>query len=150
MRLEQLRQHRDRQLELTNDLAFVETVEDEAGPYVDAPEHAMVLSIDEEAQIQPLDRTQPGILLERGRLGTMTHDHQPNATPTPIAALCLLHGSFKASRSTRSPSPPLSPAAFAPAKSFHRQVTQFLADASALPAKLGKLLERNVSKRERW
>jgi hypothetical protein len=45
-----------------------------AGLYIDPPEHALVLSVDEKSQIQALDRTQPGLPLKKGRAGTMTHD----------------------------------------------------------------------------
>jgi hypothetical protein len=53
--------HRWRQFKLSNDPAFAEKVEDVVGLYVDPPEHAVVLSIDEKSQIQALDRTQPGL-----------------------------------------------------------------------------------------
>jgi len=90
-------------LELSNDPAFVEKVEDVVGLYVDPPEHAVVLSIDEKSQIQALDRTQPGLPMKRGRLGTLvgcgvptapqaTHDYKRNGTTTLFAALNVLDG----------------------------------------------------------
>jgi transposase len=85
--------HRWRQFKLSNDPAFVEKVEDVVGLYVDPPEHAVVLSIDEKSQIQALDRTQPGLPMKRGRLGTMTHDYKRNGTTTLFAALNVLDGS---------------------------------------------------------
>jgi len=85
--------HRWRQFKLSNDPAFAEKVEDVVGLYVDPPEHAIVLSIDEKSQIQALDRTQPGLPMKRGRLGTMTHDYKRNGTTTLFAALNVLDGS---------------------------------------------------------
>ena len=52
----------------------------------------MVLSIDEKAQIQALDRTQPGLPMKPGRLGTMTHDYKRHGTTTLFAALNVLDG----------------------------------------------------------
>lgn len=51
-----------------------------------------MLSFDEQSQIQALDRTQPGLPLKKGRLGTMTHDYKRNGTTTLFAALNLLEG----------------------------------------------------------
>ena len=42
--------------------------------FIDPPERALVLSVDEKSQIQALDRTQPGLPMKKGRCGTMTHD----------------------------------------------------------------------------
>ena len=84
--------HRWRQFKLSNDPAFAEKVENVVGLYVDPPEHAVVLSIDEKSQIQALDRTQPGLPMKRGRLGTMTHDYKRNGTTTLFAALNVLDG----------------------------------------------------------
>jgi len=96
--------HRWRQFKLSNDPAFAEKVEDVVGLYVDPPEHAVVLSIDEKSQIQALDRTQPGLPMKRGRLGTHvgcgvptapqgTHGDKRNGTTTLFAALNVLDGS---------------------------------------------------------
>ncbi len=62
------------------------------GLYLDPPEHAVVLSIDEKSQIQALDRTQPGLPLKPGRCGTMTHDYKRHGTTTLFAALNVLEG----------------------------------------------------------
>jgi transposase len=51
-----------------------------------------LLSVDEKSQIQALDRTQPGLPLKKGRLGTMTHDHKRHGTTTLFAALNVLDG----------------------------------------------------------
>ena len=52
----------------------------------------MVLSLDEKSQIRALDRTQPGLPMKRGRLGTMTRDYKRNGTTTLFAALNVLDG----------------------------------------------------------
>src|SRR4030095_13257397 len=62
------------------------------GAYVAPPAHAIVLSVDEKSQIQALDRTQPGLPMKKGRLGTMTHDYKRNGTTTLVAALKCLDG----------------------------------------------------------
>jgi transposase len=84
--------HRWRQFKLSNDPAFAAKVEDIVGLYVDPPAHAVLLSIDEKSQIQALDRTQPGLPIKPGRLGTMTHDYKRNGTTTLFAALDVLDG----------------------------------------------------------
>jgi transposase len=65
---------------------------DVVGLYVDPPAHAVVLSVDEESQIQALDRTQPGLPLKKGRAGTMTHDYERHGTTTLFAAMNVLDG----------------------------------------------------------
>jgi hypothetical protein len=55
---------------------IVAKLRDVVGLYVDPPAHAIVLSLDEKSQIQALDRTQPGLPLKKGRLGTVTHDYK--------------------------------------------------------------------------
>jgi transposase len=84
--------HCFRQLKLSNDPAFAAKVEDVVGLYIDPPQHAVVLSIDEKSQIQALDRTQPGLPMKRGRLATMTHDYKRHGTTTLFAALNILDG----------------------------------------------------------
>src|SRR6202046_4800530 len=88
-----LQPHRVRTFKLSNDPKFAAKVRDVVGLYVDPPEHAVVLSIDEKSQIQALDRTQPGLPMKKGRCGTMTHDYKRNATTTLFAALNVLDGS---------------------------------------------------------
>jgi hypothetical protein len=56
------------------------------------PEHALVFCIDEKSQIQALDRTQPGLPMEKGRQGTLTHDYKRNGTTTLFAALDVPKG----------------------------------------------------------
>jgi hypothetical protein len=62
------------------------------GLYLNPPEHAIVMCVDEKSQIQALDRTQPGLPLKRGRCGTMTHDYKRNGTATLFAALNVADG----------------------------------------------------------
>ena len=81
-----------RQFKLSNDPDFVAKLRDVVGLYVDPPAHAIVLSVDEKSQIQALDRTQPGLPMKRGRLGTMTHDYKRHGTTTLFAALNVLEG----------------------------------------------------------
>ena len=84
--------HRMRHFKLSNDPDFVPRLRDIVGLYVDPPAHAVVLSVDEKSQIQALDRTQPGLPLKKGRVGTMTHDYKRNGTTTLFAALNVLDG----------------------------------------------------------
>jgi transposase len=69
--------------------------------YVDPSAHAVVLSVDESAQIQALDRTQPGLPMKKGRLGTMTHDYKRHGTTTLFAALNVLDGTVIAQNMQR-------------------------------------------------
>jgi transposase len=84
--------HRIRTFKLSNDPNFVTKLKDVVGLYVDPPDHAVVLSVDEKSQIQALDRTQPGLPMKPGRAGTMTHDYKRNGTTTLFAALNILDG----------------------------------------------------------
>ncbi len=70
----------------------MEKLTDVVGLYLNPPEKALVLCVDEKSQIQALDRTQPGLPLKRGRCGTMTHDYKRNGTTTLFAALELAQG----------------------------------------------------------
>jgi transposase len=88
-----LKPHLVKRFKLSNDPRFVEKLKDVVGLYLNPPEHALVLSVDEKSQIQALDRTQPSLPLYKGRLGTMTHDYKRNGTTTLFAALELAEGS---------------------------------------------------------
>ncbi len=68
-----LKPHRVKAFKLSNDPRFTEKLDDIVGLYLNPPEHALVLSLDEKSQIQALDRTQPGLPLKKGRGQTMTH-----------------------------------------------------------------------------
>src|SRR6202045_883024 len=87
-----LQPHRVQQFKLSNDPKFIDKLRDVVGLYVDPPAHAIVLSVDEKAQIQALDRTQPGLPMKKGRAGTMTHDYKRHGTTTLFAALDVLDG----------------------------------------------------------
>ena len=88
-----LKPHRVETFKVSNDPQFVEKLEDVVGLYLNPPEHAIVLSVDEKSQIQALDRTQPGLPLKKGRGETMTHDYKRHGTTTLFAALNTLDGS---------------------------------------------------------
>lgn len=87
-----LKPHLVTNFKISNDPLFAEKVEDIVGLYLNPPEHALVLSVDEKSQVQALDRTQPGLPLKQGRSGTMTHDYKRNGTTTLFAALNALDG----------------------------------------------------------
>ncbi len=87
-----LKPHRLKTFKLSSDPNFVDKMHDIVGLYLDPPEHALVLAVDEKSQIQALDRTQPGLPMKKGRSGTMTHDYKRNGTTTLFAALNVLEG----------------------------------------------------------
>ena len=91
-RANSLKPHLTRTFKLSNDPHFVEKLVDIVGLYLDPPEHALVLCVDEKSQIQALDRTQPSLPLYPGRCGTMTHDYKRNGTTTLFAALEMAAG----------------------------------------------------------
>jgi hypothetical protein len=72
---------------LSNDQHFCDKVQDIVGLYLDPPDRALVLCVDEKSQIQALDRIQPGLPMKKGRAGTMTHDYKRHGTTTLFAAL---------------------------------------------------------------
>jgi hypothetical protein len=88
----QLQPHRARSFKRSHDPAIAEKLVDIVALYLDPPKHAVVLSIDENSQIQALDRTQPGLPLQPGRCGTMTHDYKRHGTTTLFAALDVPEG----------------------------------------------------------
>jgi len=87
-----LKPHLSRTFKLSRDAKFLEKLTDVVGLYLNPPQKAVVLCLDEKSQIQALDRTQPGLPLKKGRCGTMTHDYKRNGTTTLFAALSLLDG----------------------------------------------------------
>jgi transposase len=89
-----IKPHLSRTFKVSNDPNFVEKVVDVVGLYMNPPEHALVLCVDEKSQIQALDRTQKGRPLKKGRCGTMTHDYKRNGTTTLFAALNVLEGTL--------------------------------------------------------
>lgn len=88
-----LKPHLVETFKVSNDPLFAEKLEDIVGLYLNPPQHAIVLCVDEKSQIQALDRTQPGLPLKKGRGETMTHDYKRNGTTTLFAALNTLDGS---------------------------------------------------------
>ena len=87
-----LKPHRLESFKVSNDPQFADKLEAIVGLYLNPPEHALVLSVDEKSQIQALDRTQPGLPLKKGRGQTMTHDYKRNGTTTLFAALNTANG----------------------------------------------------------
>ena len=90
--LHNLKPHLSRTFKLSRDAKFLEKLTDVVGLYLNPPDKALVLCLDEKSQIQALDRTQPGLPLKKGRCGTMTHDYKRNGTTTLFAALNVLDG----------------------------------------------------------
>ena len=87
-----LKPHLTKTFKLSRDPKFLDKLTDVVGLYLNPPDKAIVLCVDEKSQIQALDRTQPGLPMKKGRCGTMTHDYKRNGTTTLFAALDLLQG----------------------------------------------------------
>ncbi len=87
-----LKPHLCHTFKVSNDPHFAEKLIDVVGLYLDPPEHALVLCVDEKSQIQALDRTQKSLPIYPGRCSTMTHDYKRNGTTTLFAALDMLEG----------------------------------------------------------
>lgn len=87
-----LKPHQTKTFKLSRDKHFVEKLTDVVGVYLNPPDKAVVLCVDEKSQIQALDRTQPGLPLKKGRCGTHTHDYVRHGTTTLFAALNVLDG----------------------------------------------------------
>jgi transposase len=89
-----LKPHLAKTFKVSRDKKFVEKVIDVVGLYLNPPEQALVLCVDEKTSVQALDRTQPGLPLVKGRCGTMTHHYKRNGTTTLFAALEMTEGSI--------------------------------------------------------
>jgi transposase len=76
----------------SRDPRLVEKLTDVVGLYLNPPDKALGLCVEEKSQIQALERTQPGRPLKTGRGGTMTHDYKRHGTTTLLAALRVLDG----------------------------------------------------------
>jgi transposase len=87
-----LKPHQVKTFKLSNDPRFEEKLVDVVGLYLNPPENAIVLCMDEKSQIQALDRSQASLPIKPGRAGTMTHDYKRNGTTTLFAALDVLTG----------------------------------------------------------
>jgi transposase len=88
-----LKPHLVETFKLSRDKRFVEKLHDVVGLYLNPPDKALVLCVDEKSQIQALDRTQPLLPLRPGIPARQTHDYQRNGTTTLFAALSMLDGS---------------------------------------------------------
>lgn len=89
-----LKPHLTKTFKVSNDPDFAEKLVDVVGLYMNPPEHALVLSVDEKSQIQALDRSQKSLPMFPGRLGTMTHDYKRNGTTTLFAAMSVADGTI--------------------------------------------------------
>jgi len=87
-----LQPHRQRHFKLSKDPFFVEKVRDIAGLYLNPPENAVVLCVDEKSQIQALERTQPMLPMGLGYVEGVTHDYRRHGTTTLFAALDTAKG----------------------------------------------------------
>ena len=87
-----LQPHRVKTFKLSKDKRFEEKLTDVVGVYLNPPDKAVVLCVDEKTQVQALDRTQPGLPMKKGRCGTMTHDYKRNGTTCLFAAMNVLEG----------------------------------------------------------
>ena len=96
-----LKPHRLKTFKISNDPQFAEKVIDVVGLYMDPPNNALVLSVDEKTQIQALDRTQPGLPLSKGRIASRTHDYKRNGTASLYAAFNILNGEVLAQVTNR-------------------------------------------------
>ena len=87
-----LQPHRSETFKLSQDPLFVEKVRDIVGLYLNPPQRALVLSVDEKSQIQALDRTQPLLPLRPGQIERRTHDYKRHGTTSLFAALDVKTG----------------------------------------------------------
>src|SRR5580700_2707618 len=87
-----LQPHRVESFKFSNDPEFARKVRDIVGLYINPPDKAIVLSLDEKSQIQALDRTQPILPLRPGLPARQTHDYERHGTTTLFAALSMLDG----------------------------------------------------------
>lgn len=84
--------HRQKHFKLSNDPFFVEKVRDIVGLYLNPPDKALVLCVDEKSQCQALERTQPMLPLGMGYVEGITHDYKRHGTTTLFAALDIANG----------------------------------------------------------
>lgn len=87
-----LQPHKSETFKLSSDPFFVEKVRDVVGLYLNPPERAIVLSVDEKSQVQALDRTQPLLPLGPGQAERHTHDYERHGTTSLFAALDVATG----------------------------------------------------------
>lgn len=89
-----LQPHRTETFKLSTDPLFVDKVRDIVGLYLDPPDHALVLCLDEKTQIQALDRTQPLLPMRPGQVERRTHDYERHGTTSLFAALDIKAGTI--------------------------------------------------------
>jgi transposase len=89
-----LQPHRSETFKLSTDPLFVDKVRDIVGLYLDPPDRALVLCIDEKSQIQALDRTQPLLPMRPGQVERHTHDYKRHGTTSLFAALDVKTGTI--------------------------------------------------------
>jgi hypothetical protein len=87
-----LQPHRTETFKLSSDPLFVEKVRDIVGLYLDTPDRALVLCVDEKSQIQALDRSQPMLPMRPGQVERRTHDYTRHGTTSLFAALDIATG----------------------------------------------------------
>jgi len=87
-----LQPHRSETFKLSTDPLFIEKVKDIVGLYLNPPEQALVLCVDEKSQIQALDRTQPLLPMRPGQIERRTHDYVRHGTTSLFAALVVKTG----------------------------------------------------------
>jgi len=87
-----LQPHRTDTFKLSHDPLFIEKVRDIVGLYLNPPDKALVLAVDEKSQIQALDRTQPLLPMRPGQIERRTHDYQRHGTTSLFAALDVKTG----------------------------------------------------------
>jgi transposase len=84
--------HRSKSFKLSTDPFFIEKVRDIVGLYLNPPDHALVLCVDEKSQVQALERTQPVLPMGLGYVEGVTHDYYRHGTTTLFAALDVANG----------------------------------------------------------
>lgn len=87
-----LQPHRSETFKLSKDPLFIEKVRDIVGLYLNPPDRALVLCVDEKSQIQALDRTQPLLPMRPGQVERRTHDYARHGTTSLFAALDVKTG----------------------------------------------------------
>jgi putative transposase len=91
-----LQPHRTETFKLSNDPFFIEKLRDVVGLYLNPPNNALVLCVDEKSQVQALDRTQPMLPMGLGYVEGVTHDYKRHGTTTLFAALNVMNGAVLA------------------------------------------------------
>lgn len=87
-----LQPHRSETFKLSKDPLFIDKVRDIVGLYMDPPDRALVLCVDEKSQIQALNRTQPLLPMRPGQIERRTHDYARHGTTSLFAALDIKTG----------------------------------------------------------